>query len=109
MAEMGQGPGGPLHFPVPWARKPEISFLQPPDEMRENVLAAGLEIVSFVDDSETVLEWMKAQGQKPKPPVRPVLVPMLVFGDDFPERARNTSRNMAEQRILSLRIIARRP
>jgi methylenetetrahydrofolate--tRNA-(uracil-5-)-methyltransferase len=109
MAEMGQGPGGPLHFPVPWARKPEISFLQTPDEMRANVLASGLEIDSFVDDSDIAMEWSKRQASKPKPPVRPVLVPMLVFGDDFPERARNTSRNMAEQRALSIRVIARRP
>jgi methylenetetrahydrofolate--tRNA-(uracil-5-)-methyltransferase len=108
MAEMAQGPGGPLHFPVPWARKPDISFLQTPDEIRQNILAAGLEIVSFVDDSETVIEWSKAQALKPKPPIAPVLKPALVFGDDFPERARNSTRNLNEQRALSIRVIGRR-
>ncbi|MEE2968906.1 MAG: methyltransferase domain-containing protein [Pseudomonadota bacterium] len=108
MAEMAQGPGGDLHFPVPWARKPEISFLQSPDEMRQNVLDAGFEIVDFTDDTGIVMEWSRRLAAKRKPPKAPVLTPVLVFGDDFPERARNTTRNLIEQRALSIRVIARR-
>jgi sarcosine/dimethylglycine N-methyltransferase len=109
MAEMAQGPGGALHFPVPWARKPEISFLQTPDEMRENITQAGLEIVSLIDNSDAVIQWSERQAAKPRPAIRPVLMPMLVFGDDFPERARNSDRNLVEKRVLSIQVIARRP
>ena len=32
--EIMAGPVAPIHFPVPWARGPEISFLRPPEEVR---------------------------------------------------------------------------
>jgi hypothetical protein len=76
--------------------------------MRQKVSQAGFDIVSFIDDSETVIEWSRRQASRPKPPVAPVLLSALVFGDDFPERARNTSRNLIEERALSIRVTARR-
>lgn len=108
VAEIAQGPGGALHYPVPWARKPEISFLRTPDEMRQNVLQAGLEILGLIDDSDEIIEWSARQALRPKPPVPPVLRPALVFGDDFPQRARNSNRNLAERRALSIRVVGRR-
>ncbi len=37
------GPTSPVHFPVPWARAPETSFLVTPVELRALVEAAGLQ------------------------------------------------------------------
>lgn len=38
------GPTGPVHFPVPWARTPDASFLVTPDELRSLLEGAGFEI-----------------------------------------------------------------
>ena len=35
MHEIMAGPEGPLHFPVPWASVPTISFLRAPDAVRK--------------------------------------------------------------------------
>ena len=76
--------------------------------MRENIEASGLEIVGFNDDSDIVIEWSKRQALRPKPPEAPILTPMPVFGDDFPERARNSNRNLIERCALNIQVTGRR-
>ena len=44
-----QGEGGPVHFPVPWARDPSISFLATPAETRDLLSGAGFEIVEEIE------------------------------------------------------------
>ncbi|CAA9452538.1 MAG: hypothetical protein AVDCRST_MAG80-2450 [uncultured Rubrobacteraceae bacterium] len=41
--EIMAGPVTPIHFPVPWARGPEISFLRPPEEVRALITGIGFE------------------------------------------------------------------
>lgn len=41
--EIMAGPVAPIHFPVPWARGPEISFLRPPEEARALITGIGFE------------------------------------------------------------------
>jgi len=45
--------GGELHYPVPWARTPDTSFLLTPDATREAVEEAGFRAVVWQDDSAT--------------------------------------------------------
>ena len=40
--EIMSGPVQPVHFPVPWARDPAISFLRPPAEIRALLTGTGL-------------------------------------------------------------------
>src|SRR6266576_3582428 len=43
------GPGGELHFPVPWAREPSASFLIQPDEMRAALENSGFHVIVWND------------------------------------------------------------
>ncbi len=52
--EMATGAAGPLHFPLPWARVPEISCLVPQEEMRTALEAAGLRILEWRDTTAEV-------------------------------------------------------
>ena len=47
----GKGPAGEPHYPTPWATSAATSFLSTPEESREQVLAAGFEILAFRDRS----------------------------------------------------------
>jgi SAM-dependent methyltransferase len=47
--EIMAGPVQPIHFPVPWARDPAISFLRPPEEVRSLLARAGFREVEWVD------------------------------------------------------------
>ena len=46
-------PAGEPYFPVPWATTPETSFLATVAQTRADLAAAGFEIVSFEDTTET--------------------------------------------------------
>lgn len=51
MHEIMAGPEGPLHFPVPWAPVPAISFLRPPETIRTLVRASGFREHAWLDVS----------------------------------------------------------
>jgi len=55
-----------LAFPLPWASVAATSFLSSPDSYQESLGAAGFEIISHEDRTETVLEFMSgvAKGLK---------------------------------------------
>src|SRR5579859_3943374 len=40
--EIMAGPVQPIHFPVPWAHEPAISFLRPPEEVRALLICSQL-------------------------------------------------------------------
>jgi ubiquinone/menaquinone biosynthesis C-methylase UbiE len=101
-----QGEGGPVHFPVPWAREPSTSFLATPDEMRAHLAAAGFEIVSWTDTSEAGKEWFKAVGKRIAESGAPPLGFHVLLGPDFAEMAKNQVRNLVEDRIRPTEIIA---
>jgi ubiquinone/menaquinone biosynthesis C-methylase UbiE len=91
-----QGPGGPLHFPVNWADKPEISFLRTPEETRALLEAAGFSVAVWQDNSDAArAEAAGGHGGGGGPPVLGV---HLIVGDSFREKMRNSQRNMAENR-----------
>jgi ubiquinone/menaquinone biosynthesis C-methylase UbiE len=100
-----QGEGGPVHFPVPWAREPSTSFLAAPDEMRRLLEAAGFEISAWNDTSEQGKEWFKALGKKMAESGPPPLGFHVLLGSDFSEMAKNQVRNLVEERIRPTEII----
>ncbi len=109
-----KGPGGDLHFPVPWAGTPEISHLIPPDAVAEHLTAAGMERVSLEDRSETAKAWMAEQrsarearaaaGEEEPPSGGPVLM-----GPTAPEKSKNIFRNLMEDRIALIQGVFRKP
>ena len=96
--EIMAGPVSPIHFPVPWARRPEISFLRPPEEVHTLLNDTGFEELAWIDETAPALRWHhKRLAAAPEGP--PPLGLHLVFGDDFGEMLRNQVRNLRERRI----------
>jgi ubiquinone/menaquinone biosynthesis C-methylase UbiE len=101
-----QGQGGPVIFPVPWARDPSTSFLATPDEMRSLLCDAGFDIVSWRDTSEAGKEWFKAISKRITESGPPPLGFHLLLGADFTEMAKNQVRNLVEDRIRPTEIVS---
>jgi SAM-dependent methyltransferase len=102
------GPAGPVHFPVPWARTPDASFLATPSEMRGLLEGAGFTIESWSDTTEAARAWFVALAEKIR---REGVAPLgfhVLLGSEFPAMAQNQRRNLEEGRIVLAQIVARR-
>jgi len=96
--DVALGDGGPLIYPVPWARGPGTSFLLTPEAMRNALAQAGFEEVSWIDKTDIAQAWaadMKARRQKSPAP----LGLEVVMGSEFAEMAENLGRNLQEGRV----------
>src|SRR5215510_5980855 len=102
--EYSVGPGGDIIFPVPWAYDASINFLDPEDMMRARYHTAGFRILECMNYSNTVIEHYERMLSAP-----PKLTSRLIFGDDAPERQRNSQRNLIERRTIYWMITAERP
>lgn len=89
---------GPILFPVPWARTPEISHLQSTEDMRKTILDAGFALVAWNDVTEGALRFLDAMAARSKNTETPRLGLHLVLGSDFPGMVRNFRRNLDEER-----------
>jgi SAM-dependent methyltransferase len=115
--DVAAGDGGPLRFPVPWARDPETSFLLTEAQTRAAVAAAGFEEVSFADRTDTVVQGARfwARVVDPPPGAAPAAPPAPppefdlrdVMGDDFAQLAANLRENLVEGRARVIQLIAR--
>jgi sarcosine/dimethylglycine N-methyltransferase len=87
---------GEPHYPVPWARTPETSFLLTAEATRAAIEPAGFRELVWQDDSETAKAWFAQLGASGPPPS-----PNLgtVMGPDFAQLSANLGRNVAEGRI----------
>ena len=103
------GPGGDVHYPVPWARDPSISFLATPAELRGYLEAAGFDILSWRDTTAAGLAWFRAKSAANKKHGPPKVGYHILLGNDFPKMARNQLRSFNEKRMTLLQVIARRP
>ena len=102
------GPSGPVHFPVPWARTPESSFLTTPDELRSLLEEAGFNIEAWSDTTDAARAWFVMLAEKiRKEGVAPLGFHVLL-GSEFPAMAQNQRRNLEEARIVLAQIVARR-
>lgn len=104
-----EGPGGPVHFPVPWARDPATSFLAAPDELRDLLSESGFEIIGWRDTSADGRAWFQQLRERIERDGPPTLGFHLLLGPEFREMARNQVRNLEEQRILPTEVICRKP
>ena len=103
-----QGPGGPVHFPVPWARQPVISHLVTPEEMRRLLEAAEFEILHWRDVTEEGREWFEGLNRRIREQGLPPLNFSLLLGPDVRDMAENQERNLREGRILLIEAVGRR-
>jgi MPBQ/MSBQ methyltransferase len=102
------GPGGEVHFPVPWAREPSISFLVSPDELRGLLRETGFTITSWQDTTQAGRAWFEAMAERIRTEGRPTLGYHILLGDDLVVMAQNQVRNLNEARIVLVQIVAQR-
>jgi SAM-dependent methyltransferase len=105
--EIMAGPAGPIHLPVPWARRVSDSHLRSPAAVRALLAATGFSEMAWVDQSAMSLEWFRqrvaviASGSPP-------LGLHLLLGDDLGPMLRNLVRNLEEERVVVIQGVARR-
>src|SRR3954452_8205157 len=87
------GPGGPLRLPVPWATSPEQSHLVTPERLAELLDEAGFATAHWNDLTEPAEKAMRDFLAGEQPPLG-----LHVFVPDFPSKAANLVRNLAEDR-----------
>ena len=88
--------GGAPHYPLPWARTPETSFLLTEAATRAAIEAAGFRMLAWQDDTEPAKAWF-ARLREAGPPPSPNLG--VVMGPDFPLLAANLGRSLLEGRL----------
>jgi SAM-dependent methyltransferase len=97
LQEVCAGEGGEPHYPVPWARDPSISFLLSAEAARAKLEAAGFRVVTWQDTTSASLGSSMARAQAAEGPL-PALGIHLLFGSDWQAIARNSARNLEEDR-----------
>lgn len=108
-SELGQGPGGALIFPLPWATDASASFLVTPAIMRQALEGGGLRISEEIDLSDASIAFireMRARAERGDPPLN---ANHLIMGDDLGERIRNVGRCAMEKRVVEHFILAEKP
>jgi SAM-dependent methyltransferase len=99
------GPKPNPHFPVPWARDPETSFLLSPANTKAALEAAGFRLAILEDQSaDAVAGGRKRYAGDTLPP----LGVHVLLGDDFALMGRNMMRNFEEGRIGLVQGVAKR-
>jgi MPBQ/MSBQ methyltransferase len=102
--DMTLGPGGPVHYPVPWARESSTSFLLPAELTRARLEAAGLRVIAWEDTSAPAIDFARQRAAAGPTP----LGIHLIMGADWPAMTANTLRNLAEDRVRSLSAVLER-
>ncbi|MBI1735465.1 MAG: methyltransferase domain-containing protein [Candidatus Rokubacteria bacterium] len=99
MHEILAGPTQPVHFPVPWARRPELSFLDTPEQFRARPAALGLVERAWHDSTDVSLEWFRARSTPAPASPPPPLGLHLILGADTRAMFANQLRNLQENRV----------
>ncbi len=87
---------GEPHYPVPWARTSETSFLLTAAKTREAIEEAGFRLLVSQDDTEAAKAWIARQREAGPPPAPNLGV---IMGPDFPQLFANHGRNILEGRL----------
>lgn len=93
------GGNSDLHYPVFWASGPGLSFLSPPESIKDMLSDIGLDSVIWIEttrDSSAFFEKMLASVSAGDPP--PLGLGILV-GKDAPVKAKNVLKNLQENRL----------
>jgi ubiquinone/menaquinone biosynthesis C-methylase UbiE len=99
----------PLYYPVPWAQDSSMSFLVPPDSLRETITSAGFDITVWNDKTDLA---QKAFAQVEEPVGEPNLPPLgvyLLVGNDIRTKAYNLRCNLDEDRVSLIETVAVKP
>jgi MPBQ/MSBQ methyltransferase len=101
-----EGDGGPLHFPVPWAEDPAISFLATPEAVSRILQDLGFRILVWEDASEASLAWLSALVERLKGSAPVPLGTHLLMGTHARDMIGNITRNLREGRVRVIQAVA---
>lgn len=105
---MQVGTGAP-DFPVPWASDSEGSALAAPKVYRDNLEAAGFEIISERNRAEFALEFFDAMQTRAAEDGAPPLGLQIIMGSAAPAKIRNMVSSIAKGAIAPIELVARKP
>lgn len=100
------GDKGPLEYPLPWARTPDISFLYNAADTRRFITGAGLVEETWFELEQAAAPMLQQQAAMATPGVFSLA---LVMGDDMGLRVGNVARAVADGRITVVRGLFRKP
>jgi ubiquinone/menaquinone biosynthesis C-methylase UbiE len=110
LANVCAGPGGDPYYPQMWAATAATSFLATPDDTRRAVAEAGFAIVSFRDTTAELLPAQPRSGAPSERGAQPGLGIHVLMGEEVVREAqRNSARNLAEDRIVTIAMLLRKP
>lgn len=98
--EVMAGPKQPIHFPVPWADRPELSFLATPGAYRLALETAEFQVLTWED----ITAWAGRLEARPGAPG----LSLEVWVDDLPAKLDALARNTEEGRQLLWRAVCER-
>ena len=103
------GPGGPIRFPVPWARDPAISFLSTAEQAAGGLREAGFDVTTWQDLTEPSHEWFRTMRGRARAPGAPPSGPSILLGSVWETMTGNMMTNFEEHRLGVVRAVLVRP
>jgi ubiquinone/menaquinone biosynthesis C-methylase UbiE len=99
-----------LHYPVPWASHPELSFLVTAERMRALLVEQGFQVTSWSDTTAAGVAWFEQRKQaQAQQTAAPALGLHIVMGADFGITTANLARNLREGRAALIQAIVEKP
>lgn len=99
------GDGQPLHFPVPWADEPDISFLLSARQVRQILTDLGFEVQHWDDKTDASLHWFRGNMGRMKANGPPPLGVHLLMGPSAVTKFQNIIRNLDEGRAVVIQAV----
>jgi SAM-dependent methyltransferase len=103
------GGAGDLRYPVPWARDDHVSFLAPPDQMKELFEHEGFEIMVWEEVTGEARRWFERVVSRIKKDGPPVLGLHLLLGPEMTLMSSNMLKNIEKGRLCLVRAVLRSP
>ena len=100
-SHLAEGPNTPPIYPLPWALTPEVSFLETPDLILDQLVMAG-----FRDIEDRAGLARSKPGGDPQPGT---IGGAPAMGDDMPARTGNSAKSIQEERLVSMMVVVQRP
>ncbi len=106
--EICSGSRSPVYYPVPWASEASISFLSAPETLQSLLQEVGLQPVRWEDVTAESLAWFDQVLEKVEREGPPPVGLHLLMGDEAPEKMKNVTRNLREERISVVQAVLRK-
>jgi ubiquinone/menaquinone biosynthesis C-methylase UbiE len=103
-----QGPGGEIHFPVPWAGDRSLSHLITAEAAAETLAELGLRTKEWRDVTAEARDWFSRSVQEARRDGRPQTGLHLLMGETTGHKFENMGRNLDEGRVAVVQAVLAR-